>query len=152
MSPTPYDPDELRQRIEVEAADPGTQAEIDQRRAALDQERDQLIWWASLASLSRVRGNPVAHLVAMDHVKGFLAELDVDGMFNLFAYLAVNTVHLAAALEHRGDIAEAVSRIIGPQNMLNFELFCATSGASCPMCGHSDGWSEHKCGDEDESQ
>lgn len=140
-----FDPAEMQKMIDNLMADPGVLADVDQRQAALDNRRDTGTWWACLALLATQRGNDVAHAVALQNLKQYLAQADHEDLLILTSYLLHNTVHLVANQYENGDIPAAIAGIVGGDAMFIFEKFVATSGASCPDCGHDEGWVKHEC-------
>lgn len=140
-----YDPDELEAHIREQTENIGVQAEIDQRQAQLDRNRDEGTWWAALMTLSQERGSLAATAVAGHNLKQFLLRLEDEDLAVLTAYLLHNTIHLISKYEDEMDIPRTVSNIIGPMNMLPFEKFAATGGLSCPECGADDAWENHQC-------
>lgn len=147
-----YDPEELEAHIREQTEIVGVQAEIDQRQAQLDRNRDEGTWWAALMTLCQERGALAATAVAGHNLKMFLLTREDDDLATLCAYLLHNTIHLIAKYEEEGDLPRTVSQIIGPHNMLPFEKFAATGGLSCPQCGTDDGWSGHLCGPGDDDE
>lgn len=146
-----YDPEELENHIREQVENIGVQAEIDQRQAQLDRNRDEGTWWAALMTLSKERDSLAATAVAGHNLKMYLASLEDDDLVTLCAYLLHNTIHLISKYEDNEDLPLTVSNIIGARNMMAFEVFAATGGISCPQCGNTDGWNGHDCkGNDDE--
>jgi hypothetical protein len=139
-----FNPEEFQQYINEMMENVAVQAHVDQQSKALDRMRDNGTWWACLCMLSQERGNMVATALATKHLKEFLHREDHDDLVILAAYLLHNTINLVANQFEGGDIAAAVAGIVG-DDFFNFEKFVATSGASCPDCGHEDGWGPHVC-------
>lgn len=139
-------PDELQRRLSEGAASPAVRAHLDQQQAALDDNRDIGTWWAALMALAETRGNESAKAMALHNLRLFLASRREDEMSALASYLLVDVVWRHAVAGHDSDIPAAVASMVGDQ-MLFFEKFVATNGASCPACGADKGWGDHDCGD-----
>src|SRR5688572_14698934 len=140
-----FDAEKVREHLDKMMEDVGIQADVDQQAAALDDLRDTGTWWAALSMLSNERGNTVAAAVATQHLKEFLHRQEHERLVLLGAYLLHNTINLVALHHEDGDIPAVIAGIVGPEDFFNFEKFVATSGASCPDCGHDDGWADHDC-------
>ena len=140
-----FDADKVEEQLDEMLDNVAVQAHIDQQSAALDRLRDNGTWWAGLAMLGMERNDKVSTAIATQHLKQFLFDQPHDLLVILASYLLHNTINLVANHYEGGDIPAAISGIVGPDDFANFEKFVATSGASCPDCGHDDGWGEHDC-------
>lgn len=139
-------PDELQRRLTEGSRNPAVVAHLDQQQAALDDNRDIGIWWAALMSLADNRENATAKAMALHNLRLFLASRREDELLALTSYLLVDAVWRSATHGHEGSVVAVVSEMVGEQ-MVFFEKFVATSGASCPACGANKGWGDHDCDD-----
>lgn len=139
-------PDELQRLLDENSQRPGIIAHLDQQQAALDMNRNVGIWWAGVLLLCAERENESAKLMALHHMRLFLGSRSEEELLAMVAFLLTDTMMRIAEYEHDRDLPAAVARIAGNQ-MLFFEKFVATGGASCPACGADEGWGDHDCDD-----
>lgn len=139
-------PEELQRRLNDGAASLAVQAHLDQQQAALDDNRDIGTWWAALMALADVRGNASAKAMALHNLRLFLGSRREDELLALSSYLLVDVVYRHAVQGFDSDIPAAVADMVEGQ-MIFFEKFVASDGASCPACGADKGWGDHDCDD-----
>lgn len=141
-------PEELRRILDEQAQRPGIIAHLDQQQAALDANRNIGIWWAALLLLCAERDNESAKVMALHHMRQFLASRTEEELMALTAFLFADTMMRITEYENDCDLKATVARIAGDR-MPMFEKFVDTGGTSCPACGADEGWGDHDCDDTD---
>lgn len=139
-------PEELQRIMDEHSQIPGIVAHLDQQQAALDANRNVGIWCAALLLLCAEKGSETSKLMALHHLRQFLASRSDEELMALAAFLFADVLMRIADAEHEGDLMAAIARVAG-DNLPNFEKFAATNGGSCPGCGADSGWGQHDCDD-----
>lgn len=137
--------DEFIAAIEGMRNQPHAVAEMDQRQAAFNHHRDEVMWWASLSLLAEVRGNELVHGLCVASLRRMLTNMDETDLIILSSYMIHNTVYMISKYEDDGDIPHTLSKMFKPGNMLIAEKFIATDGGSCPHCGNDNAFDDHYC-------
>lgn len=139
-------PEELQRIMDEHSQIPGIVAHLDQQQAALDMNRNIGIWCAALLLLCAEEGSETSKLMALHHMRQFLASRSEEELMALTAFLFTDVLMRIADSDHGGDLMAAIVRVAG-NNLANFKKFAATDGSSCHACGADEGWGEHDCDD-----
>lgn len=139
-------PEELQRMLDEHSKIPAIVAHLDQQQAALDMNRNIGLWCAALLLLCAEKGSETSKMMALHHMRQFLASRTEEEIMALAAFLFTDVLVRISESDHGGDLMAAIARVAG-DNLPNFEKFAATDGASCHACGADEGWGDHDCDD-----